>query len=260
MSLQCNCKRFSNLYGKKQSCTSCFKDVNIGREYVCPDVGSSAPLESQDPSSWMRSQKVPRSCGSPSRNLGHVSVCPQKASNGGNQQDGERYGLQQGGGSSFMYSATGALTANNRCCGCLDPKKEEDWFNSISRQHGGGHNTEEEEASSVAPTPQAAETEPECPAQLNTTQDSPSVFPGNDCNCRSGATCSKFNSERQYKNEATQPSGWYNDLTGCAIGNRPVRGEHDQYYKIPKTLTQDRGNLTDRKFDCQQPYWCSKCM
>lgn len=251
--MSCDCKRFSQLYGKRQTCTYCFNNLDIGREYRCPKPLGNTPIERQQESAWLSAQKTPRSCGGPSHNIGHVSVCPSKAS------DGFRGGQQVGGGSPLMYSATGNLTTTDKCCGCLEPKKEQDWFNSINRQHGGsGESEEASHETRHAPAPDAAETHPECQEQVNQTQDD---TPGT-CGCKRPSGCGsvKFNDDRQYKNNSTEISGFYSDMTACAVGNRPINAVHDNNLNIPKTLTGDRSNMKGRKFDCQQPFWCSKCM
>jgi hypothetical protein len=62
-----------------------------------------------------------------------------------------------------------------------------------------------------------------------------------------------------YKNgHGTPINGYYLDLASAPIGNRPVHGTHDNIKVNDQTVRN--GNLIDRKFDCQQPFWCEKCL
>lgn len=56
----------------------------------------------------------------------------------------------------------------------------------------------------------------------------------------------------------TPVNGYYYDVVGNPVGNRPEYGTHDNIK--PNNLTARKGNLLDRKFDCQQPFWCEKCI
>ena len=129
---------------------------------------------------------------------------------------------QQGGSANLTYSATGELN-KSKGCGC---------------QKGGSgkqvhHN------------------------------DSPK-YPRNTCKHGNSSKCTypNYNGAKQYGRDATHVTGYYMDLTAQPIGNRPVHGVHDNYNHYPNTMNpkKDKGNVLDRRFDCQQPYWGEKCL
>jgi hypothetical protein len=133
---------------------------------------------------------------------------------------------QVGGGSTdgMMFTATGELGKKNSKCGC---------------QKGGSH-----------PRKHTKSNNPSLPNYSgdNTKLD----FPRSSCNCRSSSYC-------DYKNNRGTPiSGYYLDVSAPAVGNRAAHSTYNNMSQ--RTVGPDNGNLLNRKFDCQQPFWCEKCM
>jgi|SRR3989344_4537590 len=135
-----------------------------------------------------------------------------------------------------MYSTTGTLL---NTCGCM---KEKQWFNAIRKQHGGS------EMRGSAPLPSVSVSTLSYSSPQHLTKDEDPV------------KCVKFNANRQYRNVSTESHGFYPDLTADAIGNRPVIGFHNNSDIVPNVLLKTKGNLLNRKLDCTQPFWCSKCI
>ena len=285
------CKRFSNRVPQQ----SCFGNIEVGREYVCPQVGSSAGIPEQEPSTWLAEQNSRNNvyCHGASGNIGRHILCnvadvPMSGMTGGGDSpfqlgdegipagtDGcDGRGKQRikrekhhkfrqfGHRGNYKYSADGTIVKTPCDCGCLQ-SMEDRW----GQERAGGCQRGGAPASEVY-HPQE------------------SSYPRDTCGCRQSTNCGyvKYDSYRQYGNIDREIPGVYYDLTAASIGNRPVHGEADNGMKFPKGLSlgmtptptgivqtggaaalshmdrQDAISFLDRQFDCMQPFWCKPCM
>lgn len=62
----------------------------------------------------------------------------------------------------------------------------------------------------------------------------------------------------QPKIQSIPITGYYLNLEEAPIGGRPAHSAHDNFH--PNNITNHSGHLLDKKFDCQQPFWCERCL
>lgn len=62
----------------------------------------------------------------------------------------------------------------------------------------------------------------------------------------------------QPKIQSIPITGYYMNLEEAPIGGRPVHSKHDNFH--PNNITNHSGHLLENKFNCQQPFWCERCL
>jgi hypothetical protein len=67
----------------------------------------------------------------------------------------------------------------------------------------------------------------------------------------------KQSAQLQSSENGRSSNGYFIDVAAVPIGNRPVHSAHNLAINSPAALN---GNLMDREFNCQQPFWCEKCI
>jgi len=234
-----NCKRFKELYHQEATPNGCFGNLNVGREYICPNVGPKVdPYPKQELNSWFAKQYHRSSnCHGKLPQIGYNVLCGCPAGHITRQQS------QMGGGvgkfnrsaEKLRYSASGEMTTF-RCQSC----------NGTS-QNGGGKKSKSRSKCRCG--------EPMRPSKN---------YPCSTCSCNPSSECKyiKFDKERQYGNHIREVPGSYFDLAKPAVAKRPVQAENDnscKYGFIPKEgrkVTNYKGN----KFNCTQPFWWKPCM
>jgi hypothetical protein len=163
-------------------------------------------------------------CGVPTPNMGRLSYCA-KAQVGGGSTEG------------MIFTATGQLDKKKRGCGC---------------QKGGSHHGNGKRQGCKCSKCKCSK------CKCSNTKHGHDKSPCGDHDPSS--TCNwKSSSYRDYKhNRVTPITGYFLDVAAAPIGNRPVHSRHNNME--PNVPAADNGNMLDRKFDCQQPFWCEKCM
>lgn len=214
-----NSQRFQAFYGNNKNSGNCHGAGKIGDKYVCPTPTIGGTR-------WTEKSKISKqnaACGVPVANLGRVAYCDQ-AQVGGRSVEG------------MIFTATGQLNKKKRSCGC---------------QSGGAH----------ASNSHSAEfNDTSDPSSANHSGDWTGLdFPRNTCKCKSSSHCDYNNGN------GTPITGYFPNIAVAPIGNRPVYSAYNNmsinsWTGTPvATSTMPAGNLLDRKFDCQQPFWCEKC-
>lgn len=98
------CLQFSQLYQGKIPGQTCFGNLNVGREYVCPNVGKKAKMEEQELSPWFKQQSARMSgCHGPGSQVGKNILCKKQQTGGGTV--GRTYDNL----TKYQYSAAGEL-------------------------------------------------------------------------------------------------------------------------------------------------------
>ena len=232
------CLKFSKMYKGKPRKQSCFGNLDVGREYVCPDMGPAEdPYKNHPMNTWFNEQyqKSQIACHGTSPQIGYNVLCTKTCNR--SQTGGSRKSQRGSGtcnlpsnvpkGMRLQYSATGDLVESS--CAC-------EGF--TSRQRGGdagefmGDNAEH-------------------------------GYPRNSCSTNPSSKCAyvKYNTCRQYGNHQREVPGWTFDLKEPSVGNRPVQTEHDNSCNsamIPRD-GEAVTNYKGKKFNCTQPFWFRPC-
>ena len=61
-------------------------------------------------------------------------------------------------------------------------------------------------------------------------------------------------------NRENETHGFYYDISEPKIGGRQVHGSHNNYTVPPRIMYRDVTSFQNKKFDCNQPKWCNKCL
>lgn len=214
------CLQFSQLYKGKIPGQACFGDLNVGREYICPNTSPKAKIEEQELSPWFQQQsaRMSSTCHAALPQLGRSVLCKKQQTGGGATgmvHDPTKY----------QYSATGELVEYD--CG---PCRK-------GGQRGGAG----------------------LPLGENVSAERMGAQPLGPLESGRNFSCGylKFDKSRQYKNVPQDSPGYMFDLGATAVGNRPVMTEHDN--TVPKKIKQKKHN-EKRSFDCKQPFWGKPCM
>lgn len=225
------CIRYSKLYKGKPQGQGCFGNLNVGREYICPNVGAPAnPYpEPNDSNPWFADQyRKSISCHTKGGNMGYnvLCGCPGK----------RKKGQSGGGGSRMGYSTTGDMQEFD--CNCNK---------GGAGQSGGGKKRKNSKKRACRE---------KVPNNFN--------YPRSSCACNPSSDCKyiKFNNERQYGNINREVPGSRFDLAAPAVAKRPVQTEYDNSCKYGSILKEGEKvtNYKGRKFNCTQPFWTKPCI
>jgi len=79
------CLQFSELYKGKIPGQTCFGNINIGREYICPNMGSKQQIQAPELGSWFATQSARKNttCHAPLPQLGKNILCQKPMQTGG---------------------------------------------------------------------------------------------------------------------------------------------------------------------------------
>lgn len=220
-----NHQRFQAFYGNNKNPGSCHGAGRMGDGYVCPKptIGGTEPgiISKQN-----------ATCGVPVANLGRLAYCAQAQTGGGSVKG-------------MIFTATGQLNKKKRSCSGGAHRSDMAPQQRGCGRQSPGHYPPDSHSAKFNDTAN--------PSSLNHSGDSTVLdYPRDTCKCKSSSYC-------DYKNGRGTPiNGYFLDIAASPIGNRPVYRTHNNM-EINSPASWN-GNLMDRKFDCQQPYWCEKCM
>lgn len=104
------CLKFNQFMKSKIPGQHCFGNLDVGREYVCPNVGPSQPIEEQVLSPWLAARNGLATCHGVSPQLGKTVQC-------GGAMPAKVKGLLNFDPTQMQYTATGDLIEYN-CGSC----------------------------------------------------------------------------------------------------------------------------------------------
>ena len=224
-----NYDRFMMLYGNNKRTETCNGSKLLGESYVCPKptIGGrgKSPFPKQNPK-----------CGAMTQNMGRLAYCAKQQLK---EQKGGSYDPTP---NNLIFNATGQITKKN----CYNSKTKCTDSQSC-------HRAARKLSNKNLYPPDIRKHQPDTDMNdMNYSGNSEELdYPRDQCGCRSSSHCGYMNGQ------GSALSGFFIDPTS-SIGNRPLHGAHDNIHiNSPQSWNN---NLMDRKFGCQQPYWCEKCL
>lgn len=227
-----NQERFMMLYGNNKQTATCNGSELLGSSYVCPQptIGGKGPSPFSKPN--------PK-CGVEVPNMGILAYCCQKQDKIRVSSEDAEEEEQTGGAPNMMFTATGKL--EKKRCMKNNGRARHRAMLKLSNKNLYPPNFNS--------TKYNDRSNPGHPAHSG----DPSVldFPRDQCDCRSSSHCGYVNGN------GTPLNGYFINPSG-SVGNRPLHGSHDNIHINSPDSWND--NLLERKFDCQQPFWCERCL